>query len=207
MLKLFYSKAACSLAPRIVLEELGLSYEAVAVDLRQSPPPDFLKLNPLGAVPVLVMENGQPLTEVSVILQYLADLKPEAGLAPRQGTLERLRLQERLNFVATEIHKGYGPLWHVDSITQNLEARQVIRKFAIEELGERFDVIVEKMGSRPFVMPAGYSVADAYLFTVVSWSASLKVDLSRWPAIQAYLERVKSRPAVMRALKAEHLVR
>src|SRR3954454_8839018 len=110
MIKLYYSKAACSLAPHIILEELSIPYEPVSVDLRTSPTDGYLKINPMGAVPVLIMDNGQPLTEVSVILQFLAELKPEAGLVPRPGSLEHYRLLEWLNFIATEIHKGFGPL-------------------------------------------------------------------------------------------------
>src|SRR3712207_2957463 len=105
MMKLFYLKGACSLAPHIVLEELGLPYKAIRVDMRNGTPPELLAVNPLGAVPVLILENGEPLTEAAVILQYLADQKPDSHLAPRAGTLERYRLAEWLNFISTEIHK------------------------------------------------------------------------------------------------------
>src|SRR3954471_13051861 len=140
-MKLYYSKAACSLAVHIALEELGFSYEAMSVDLRSPPSPEFLKLNPMGAVPVLQLDDGQALTEVAVILQYLADRKPEAGLAPKAGTMERVRLQETLNFIATELHKGFGPLWILDYMTKHEAARKEIHEFAVHELGAKFDIL------------------------------------------------------------------
>jgi glutathione S-transferase len=205
-MKLYYSKAACSLAPHIVLEELGTNYELIAVDLRKEPTPEFLSINPMGAVPVLVLDNGQAITEDAVILQYLADTKPETNLVPRSGTLDRYRLQEWLNFIATEIHKGFSPLWIVEALTSSVEAQEQIRKFTIGDLSRKFDVIVHKLGNQPFLMPLGYTVADAYLFTILNWSKILKIDLSAWPALVEYMERVQSRPATQRALKAEHLI-
>ena len=140
-----------------------------------------------------------------MVLQYLADLKPDSALAQRPGTHERLRLQEWLNFVATEIHKGFEPLWSIDDLTQVPAARERFVDSFIRDLGMKFDVIVQKMGTRPFLMPSGYTVADAYLFTILNWAGMLKVDLSRWPALEKFMERVRARPAVLRALKAEHL--
>jgi glutathione S-transferase len=206
-MKLYYSKGACSLAPHIVLEELGLPYEAVAVDIRKDPSPEYLKINPMGAVPVLELDSGQVLTEAAVILQYLGDLKPEAGLVPALGTLPRYHCMEWLNFIATEIHKGFGPLFYADLMAQNPEARAEIRKFGTAELEHRFDVIVGKLGSQEYLMPDGFTVADAYLFTVMGWTQGFKMSLDRWPSLMSYLERVKARPAVLRTLKAEHLVR
>jgi glutathione S-transferase len=205
-MKLYYFKAACSMAPHIVLEELGLPYEAVSMNILGETPPELLKANPLGVVPVLIMDNGEPLTEVAVILQYLADLKPEAGLAPRWGTLERVRLNEWLNFIATEVHKGFGPLWALDFMSQNPNARDDIRNFAVSSLGERFDIMSQKLGKKDYLMPHGYTIADAYLFTILSWTKFLKVDLSRWPMLQTYLDRVGKRPATIKTLKAEHLM-
>lgn len=204
-MKLYYSKGACSLAVHIALEELGLAYEPVPVDLRK-PNPEYLAINPMGAVPVLELDDGQRLTEAAVILQYLADRKPETGLAPRAGTMERYRLAEWLNFIATEIHKGFGPLWGLESMSTDPKAREEIRAYATAELGYRLDIIVRKMGTQPYLMPSGYSVADAYLFTVLNWTSFLKVDLSRWPQLTTYLERVKARPAVTSAMRAERLV-
>ena len=204
-MKLYYSKGACSLAPHIALHELEIPFEAVPVDLRKEPSPEYLKLNPMGAVPVILMDNGQPLTEVAVILMYLADQKPQANLAPKPGTSERYRLQEWLNFIATEIHKGFAPLWYVDYLTQNPGAREEIRTFTLVDLGRKFDVITQKMGTQSYVMPSGYTIADSYLFAILNWASMLKIDLSRWTSITTYVERVKSRPGTVKALKAEHL--
>jgi glutathione S-transferase len=205
-MKLYYSKAACSMAVHIALEELELPYEAVLVDLTQDPTPEFLKLNPLGQVPVLELAPGQSITEIAMILQYLADQKPESGLAPKQGSFERYRLQEVLNFISTEIHKGFGPLWSLDSMTQNTEARTEIRQYFIQNLNVKLDVLNQKFKSQPFLMPTGYTVADAYLFTILNWSKYLKVSLDAWPDVKDYVNRIYERPATLRTLKAEHLL-
>ena len=205
-MKLYYSKGACSLASRIVLEEMGLPYEAIAVDFSKELSPEFLKLNPMGSVPVLEMENGETLTEGSAILQYLADRKSATGFAPAAGTPERYRLQEWLNFIATEIHKGFSPLFSIEAISKNPATGEELRTFFVKDLGRKFDVLANKLGTSPFLMASGYSVADAYLFTVLNWSSAVKMDLSRWPTLPAYMDRVKARPATIRALQAEHLM-
>lgn len=208
-MKLYYMKGACSLAPHIVLEELGLAYEIVQVRPDKAPDPAFLEANPMGAVPVLILDNGQPLTEVAAIVQYLADLKPELKLAPAPGTFERVRLYEWLNFISTEIHKGFGPLFTV-AFTPAEAASQAfldgLSKMSRDDLASKFDVLTKKLGSREWALPTGYSIADAYLFTILSWSRFLKVDLSKWPALTQYIDRVAIRPAVVRAMKAEHLI-
>ena len=165
------------------------------------------QLNPLGAVPVLVLDNGQTLTEGAVIMQYIAELKPESGLAPKAGTLERYRLQEPLNFLATEVHKGFGPLWGLDYMTKQASAREEIRAYTLSTLGERFDILTERLGdSKEYLMPWGFSIADAYAFTLLSWTDYLKIDMSRWPKLKEYIKRVGSRPAVIKTLKAENLI-
>ncbi len=204
-MKLYYSKAACSLAAHIVLDELGIDYELVSVDLRGEIPADFLAANPLGAVPTLILDDGQSVTEVSVVLQYLADLKPELKLAPRPDSFERYRLEEWLNFIATELHKGFSPLWKLpvygDEATQ-----AAVKNHVLSELSDRFDIVAQKLGSREFLMPSGYTIADAYMFTILSWHKFLKVDLSKWPTLLQYLERVQARPAVLKAMKSERLI-
>jgi glutathione S-transferase len=140
-------------------------------------------------------------------VQYLADLKPQANLAPKQGAPERYRLQEWLNFIATEIHKGFSPLWTLDHVTQNASAREDIRNFAIADLGGKFDVITQKMGSQSYLMPSGFTVADAYLYTILTWTKFLKLDLSRWTSLVGFMERVSARPGVIRALKAERILK
>jgi glutathione S-transferase len=206
MLKLFYMKGACSLAPHIVLEELGLHFEPMRVDMSKGAPPELLAVNPLGAVPVLILENGEALTEAAVILRYLADQKPEMGLAPRHGTMERYRLEEWLNFISTEIHKGFGPLFAGDDMVSSEAARAELEKFTKDKLAERFDIIRDKLGSREYLMKSGFTVADAYLFTVMNWAGFMEIDLSRWPTLQAYMDRVRARPAVVRAMQRERLI-
>lgn len=205
MMKLYYSPGACSLSPHIVLEELGLQYQGVQVDLA-SPPAEFSKLNPLGAVPVLAMPNGQALTEGAVIVQYLADQKPEAGLAPKAGTLERYRLQETMNFLATEVHKGFSPLFGLEYMSKDEKAQADIRNYVVGSLGERFTILENRLASQDYLMPWGFTIADAYAFTLLSWCEHTKIDMARWPKLQEYMKRIASRPAVQRTLKAEDLL-
>ena len=197
-MKLYFSPGACSLAPHIALQELGLDYTPVKVDLRShtlADGGDFYAINPKGYVPVLELDDGTRLTEAAVVLQYIADRKPGA-LAPAFGGFERYRLMEWLNFIATEIHKGFGPLWYPDT-------PQATRTSTIDKLGKRFDYVAPVLESRPYVFGSEFTIADAYLFTVVSWSGLLKVDISRWPAIGKYLERIGARPSVQAAKRVE----
>lgn len=206
-MKLYYSRGACSLAPHIILEEMGIPYETASINLAEGPTPELLKVNPLGAVPVIVTDQGQVVTEVAVILQYLADLKPELKLAPKPDTFERYRLEEWLNFIATEIHKGFGPMFAVNGMTQNEEARKEILAFTREGLGDRFTIIQGKLGEREYLMPSGFSVADAYLFTILNWAKFFAWDISKeWPSLMQYLKRVRARDATQRAMKAEGLI-
>ena len=201
-MKLYYSPAACSLAPHIALEESGLSHELVRVDLRTHKIAngiDFYAINPKGYVPVLELDNGERLTEVAVILQYIADRKPGV-LAPAYGTIERYRLNEWLNFIATEIHKQFGPLWHAETPEATKATQRAL-------LGKRFDLVEKTLAKQPYLTGSTFTIADAYLFTVVSWSGTLGVDLTPWPALREFQARVAARPRVYAALKAEHLVK
>lgn len=206
-MKLFYMKGACSQAPHIVLHELGIPFEPVPVDLRRGAQPELLAVNPLGAVPVLVLDNGESIREVAVILQYLADLKAEAGLAPKQGTWERLRLQEMLNFIATELHKGFSPLFGAEYMASTDEAQAEIRRYTKEGLMERFAILESKLGSRDYLMPQGYSVADAYLYVMLSWAGFFAMDLKPCPNLLGLMKRVRERPATQAALKVEGLLK
>jgi glutathione S-transferase len=197
-MKLYYAPGACSLAPHIVLHELGLPYTPVKVDLRSHKLPDgsdFYAVNPHGYVPVLELDDGTRITEVQVVLQYLADRKP-GTLAPAFGSIERYKLMETLGFIASEIHKGFGPLWHPDT-------HESTRASTIAKLGKRFDEVSRALGQRQFIFGNSFSVADAYLFTVASWSGYLKVDLSKWPALQQYLARIGERESVRKAKGVE----
>ena len=197
-MKLYFSPGACSHAPHIVLQELGLDYTPVKVDLRThklADGSDYYAINPKGYVPLLELNDGTRLTEAAVILQYLADRKP-GTLVPQAGTFERYRQMEWLNFIATEVHKGFGPLWYPD-------IPDATRKSTVDKLGKRFDFLSETLADRPFVAGDKFTAADAYLYTILSWAKMLKVDLAPWPALGAYLERVGARPAVKEARRIE----
>lgn len=197
-MKLYYSPGACSLAPHIALIEADIAHETVKVDLRThklADGSDYYAINPKGYVPLLVFDDGTKLTEVAVILQYIADRNP-GTLAPAFGSMERWRLMEWLNFTSSEIHKGLSPLW-------NAAFPAEAREQSIEKLGKRFDFLSAALGSREYVHGNAFSVADAYLFTVLSWTKPLKVDISRWPTLVAYLERIGARPSVQRAKRLE----
>lgn len=200
-MKLYYAPHACSLAPHIVLSELDLSFELIRVDnttKRTASGEDFLAINPKGYVAALQLDNGQVLTEGPAILQYLADLRPEANLAPVSGTFERVRVQEWLNFISTEIHGGLG--WLFSSQFPD-EVKTLIK----EKLFKRFVVLSQTLEHQDYLMADGYSIADAYLFTVLRWAHLFAIDLNEWPALARFQTTVDQRPAVKTALAAELL--
>ena len=201
-MKLFYSPGACSLSPHIVLREAGLPFELEKVDTKAGKTAggaDFHKINPKKYVPVLQLDDGELLTEGAIIVQYLADQKPAAQLAPANGSMERYRLQEWLNYIATEIHKGYSPLFRAKTDEQ--------REAPLAALAGKFDLLQHHFAERKFVLGERFTVADAYLFTVLNWSGRVKVDLSKWPAVQAFHQRIFERPTVQAALEAEGLLK
>jgi glutathione S-transferase len=201
-MKLYYAPAACSLAAHIALVEAGLAHDAVRVDLRTHQLPDgsdFYAVNPKGYVPVLELDDGSRLTEVAVILQYIADRNP-GTLAPAFGTIERYRVMEWLNFIATELHKGFGPLWKPDT-------PDAYKTTVLANLAKRFDYLAPLLERQPYLTGEAFTIADAYLFTILNWSHILKVDLARWPALTAYLDRVAARPRVQQTLRAEKLLK
>jgi glutathione S-transferase len=198
-MKLYFSPGACSLSPHIVLRELGLPFDLERVDTKAQKTAsgaDFTAINPKKYVPTLQLDDGEILTEGAVIVQYLADRKPEAQLAPPAGTMERYRLQEWLNYIASELHKSYGPLFRAAE-----EQRQPMRDAMVPKL----EYLARHLEKRPFLTGERFSVADAYLFTVLRWSKRVGIDLGRWPAIQAYVQRVAARPAVRAAMEVEGL--
>lgn len=202
-MKLYYAPGACSLAPHIALCETGAPHTLVKVDLQAGKTEDgrdYRQINPKGYVPALELDDGERLTEVGVLLQYVADRKPAAGLAPQNGTMERYRLQEWLNFIATEIHKGYGVLW-------NPQSSDAEKERARARLATRFDWIVGTLAGKDFLTGGSFTIADAYLFTVLNWSQWTGVDLARWPALTQFVARVAARPKVQEALKAEGLLK
>jgi glutathione S-transferase len=198
-MKLYYAPHACSLAPHIVLRELDLPFELIRVDnttKRTASGGNFLTINPKGYVAALQLDNGQVLTEGPAILQYLADLRPEVNLAAASGTFERVRLQEWLNFISTEIHGGLG--WLFSSQFPD-EVKALIK----EKLFKRFAVLCQTLERQDYLMADGFSIADAYLFTVLRWAHLFAIELNEWPALARFQVRVDQRPAVKAALAAE----
>ncbi len=201
-MKLYYAPGACSLAPHIVAAEAGLPLNLVKVDLRARKTEDgrdYTTVNPRGYVPALDFGEGSPLTEASVIVQYLADAKPEAGLIPKAGTTARLRVQQWLAFIATELHKGFSPLW-------NPATPDSVRESTVARLKTRLADIDKSLATQPYIAGDSFGVADAYLFTVLGWAKPLKFDLSDYPNVEAYLGRVAGRSGVQSAMKAEGLL-
>ncbi len=202
-MKLFFSPGACSLSPHIVLREASLAFDLEKVDIRSKKTAtglDYTTINPKGYVPALALDEGQMLTEGAAIVQYLADRVPEKKLAPPLGSMERYRLQEWLNFISSEVHKGFSPLFR----PQTPEEYKVIAR---EQLNKRIAYIAEQLDGKDYLMGKTFTVADAYLFTVLNWSKMLEVDLSPWPAVVNYLARVAARPAVREAMLEEGLIK
>jgi glutathione S-transferase len=200
-MKLVYSPGACSFAPHVTLREANLPFALVRYDRETRSLEDGGRLedvNDKGYIPVLELDDGQRLTEAAVVCQYLADLRPETGLAPRPGTMDRYRLQEWLNFLATEIHKAYPPLFH---------GPEPEKPTARERLDRRFTWTQEKLGSRQFIMGDVFTIADAYLLTMVNWMRPAGLDPNRWPGLKEYRSRLSQRPSVRAALEAEGLLR
>ena len=198
-MKLYFFPHDCSLAPHIVLRELAIPFDLMLVDNQAKTTAegeDFLQINPKGYVAALKLDNGQVLTEASAILQYLADLKPTANLAPANGSWERVRLQEWLNFIATEVHGGLAVFF-------NGVIQGEVRAMFQATLFKRFAVLVQTLERQDYLLGAQYSVADAYLFVVLRWAALHAIDLREWPALAAFEQRVGQRPAVIAALAAE----
>ena len=200
-MKLYFSPGACSLSPRIVLREAGLEFTSEQVDLRSKQTAsgaDYRLVNPKGAVPALMLRDGAVLTEGPAIVQFLADLVPEKHLVPVAGSLERYRLVDWLNYIGTEVHKSYSPLF-------NRAASQDMRDAAIATLKTRFDYLTRALEGRDYLMGERFTVADAYLFTVLNWGGFTGIDMAPWPVLQAFHARVGARPAVQQALNDEGL--
>ena len=202
-MKLYFSPGACSFAPHVALEEAGIAAETVKVDLRAhklSDGTDYYTVNAKGYVPYLVLDDGTPLSEAHVILQYLADRKPGA-IAPAYGTIERYKLNEWLGFIATEIHKTFGPLWHADAYGE--KAIDVFK----QRLHQRYAIVEAQLAKNAYLTGDRFTIADMYLYTVTNWSGYLKVDLSAFPKLQTWMKKVAERPSVVAALAAERGVK
>jgi glutathione S-transferase len=200
-MKLYFSPGACSLSPHIVLCEASIDHELEQVDLRSKKTAsgeDFQEINPKGYVPALKLDNGEVLTEGPAIVQYLGDLKPTSKLVPAADTMERYRLQEWLNFISTEVHKQFSPLFNPGTPPESKQA-------ALIALASRFDYLSRKLEGRAYLMGEIFSAADAYLYTVLRWCKPTGMDLDKWPVLKAFVERVGARPAVQTALRAQGL--
>jgi len=198
-MKLYISPGACSLSPHIVLREAGIPFDLETVDLgskKTKSGHDYLAINPKGYVPALELEAGQVLTEGPAIVQYLADQKPATKLAPPAGTMDRYRLQEWLNFITSELHKSFGVLF-------NAKAPAEWKETVKSNIGGRLDTLSRALQGKDYLMGSTFTVADAYLYTVLTWTGYLGIDLSKWPTLKAYADRVAARPAVKAALEAE----
>jgi glutathione S-transferase len=203
-MKLYYSPGACSLSPHIVLREAGLKFDLERVDLaakklRESGA-DFLQVNPKGQVPVLQLDDGDKLTEGPAIVQYIADQKPESGLAPANGTRPRYHVQEWLNFVTSDLHKVFAPLFRPTTPEEFV-------KITKETLASRFTYLDKHLANKQYLFGDTFTVADAYCFVIVGWSKYKDIDLSRWPNLKAYMDRIAARPKVQEAMKAEGLIK
>ena len=201
-MKLYYSAGACSLSPHIALEESGLPYEAISAPTKTKLLPDgsdYRKVNPLGYVPYLINDQGEGLAEGPAIVQYIADQAPGKKLAPANGTWARYQLQSWLNFIGTEMHKGFGPLFNP---AMPAEAKQMAK----DKLLERLQFVDGELAGKQYLMGDDFTVADGYLFTVTNWAQPMQIDLSPYQNLTAYRQRVAARPAVQAAMKAEGLI-
>ena len=199
-MKLYYAPGACSLAPHIAMRELGIPVELQKVDLKakQYEGGDYKQINGKGYVPAIATDAGV-LTEAPVILQYLADQKPEAGLAPKNGTMERYHLQEWLNFLTSEVHKQVSPLFKPNTPEE-------YKKIAKENLANRFGWLDQQLAGKDYLTGKQFTVADAYAFVLLGWTKPTQIDLSQWPNLQAFHKRVAARPKVKEAMQAEGLI-
>ena len=202
-MQLYFSPGACSLASYITVLEAGLTVVLKRADLKAKKledGSDYLAINSKGSVPALKLDNGQVLTEGVAIMQYLADQKPESGLAPKNGTLERYRVQEWLNYITSEVHKSFSPLW-------NPALDPAVKTYASENLFKKLDWVNSQLVGKKYLTGDTFTIADAYLFTVVNWTNFLGIDMAKWPALKEFQARVAARPKVQEALKAEGLVK
>lgn len=201
-MKLYYSPGACSLSPHIVLHEAGLAFTAIMASTKThklADGTDYYSINPLGYVPLLELADGTRLSEGPAIVQYIADQAPDKQLAPANGTVARYQLQSWLNFIGTELHKGFGPLF-------NPATPADYKPMVTERLLSRLAWVDQQLEGRDYLMGAQFSVADAYLFTVTGWARMVKVDISHLANIAAFRQRMAARPGVRAALKAEGLL-
>lgn len=201
-MKLYYAPGACSISPHIALCEAGIAHQIEKVDLKAKKTEsgaDYLAINAKGYIPALQLDNGEVLVEGVAIVQYIADQKPESGLAPEAGTMERYRLMEWLNFISSELHKTFSPLFNP---AMPEEAKKIFR----DRLMQRWAYVDKQLAGKDYVMGANFSVVDGYLYNMIRWAKRVELDLSGCPNVMAFMSRVEARPKVVEALKAEGLM-
>ena len=202
-MKLYYSPGACSQSPHIVLRETGADFELVRVDTKTKltkDGADFRKVNPKGMVPALELDSGEVLTEGPAIVQYIADRQNNTELMPAAGTIERYRVLEWLNYITSEIHKTFSPLF-------NPKTPEEYKAILKDNLAARFAHVNEKLAGKPYLTGNNFTAADAYLFVVTNWSRLHKIDIAQWPNLKAFMDRVAARPKVQEALQEEGLIK
>jgi len=200
-MQLYFSPGACSLASHITLRELGVPFDLKRADTKTKKledGSDYFAINSKGAVPALKLDNGQVLTEGPVIMQYVADQKGDTTLVPKNGTLERYRLLEWLNYITSEIHKSFTPLF-------NPASNDAVKEYARVNLAKKFDWLETQLKGKSFLTGSNFTIADAYLFVVVNWTNFVGIDISKWPSLAAFQARVAARPKVQEAMEAEGL--
>jgi glutathione S-transferase len=201
-MKLYYARGACSQVPHIILHEAGLPHDSARVDLKAKKledGSDYVKINPKGAVPALKLDDGQVLTENAVILQYIADQAGAFELLPQPGDLRRYRVLEWVNFVATELHKSFGPLF-------NPTAGEETKQLARDTIAKKLDFVEQQIGDRPYLLGDQFTLPDAYLFVMLGWTTGQGMDLSHWPRLAAFRERLSKRESVREVLAFEGLL-
>src|SRR5262252_6523714 len=202
-MKLYYSPGACSLSPHIVVREAGLPVTLIKASTKThqlDDGTDYYTINPKGYVPLLELDNGERLSEGPAIVQYLADRNPASGLAPPAGTMERYRLQEWLNFITSELHKQFSPMFAANTPAEYTEILK-------DKVSKRFDWLSGQLQGKDYLLGKQFTVADAYLYTILRWTNFVGLDLKRWPVFAAYAARVESRPKVQEALVAEGFIK
>jgi len=207
-MKLYYSQGACSLAPHIILEELGISYTAqqIQFDKGDADTAEFRKMSPFGYVPVLEMTNGTFLTEGVAIQLYLADQNPAMNLAPRSGTFERAKLYEWMTLLSTEIHKGFNPLFGPQAFSKTPAGAEEVKTAVMETLGRKLDMVDTLIANKTYVMGDQFTIAEGYLFTLLNWTNYVGMKREKWPNLLAHSKTMMTRPAVRRVMESEDLL-
>lgn len=208
-MKLYYSPGACSLAPHIVMAELGMAYEIEAVNLtdKTCSTGDYKNINMKGSVPALKMDSGDILTEGAIISQYLADFKNDGTMLAKFGTTERFRTLEWMNFIAMDIHKNFSALFGANKNFTQTETQNDVKTCYSKILNDKLNFLAEKLGPNPYLMGHEFTIADAYLFTCLCWTKYVGMDINNWTNLKTYMNRISERPAVIKAMKEEGLLK